>query len=66
MRSEFKKAARPVVLSRYELFHEADQLEDNDAAVEHIKDGIKNLMHEGKYLQGGLDAQVRFELLDRR
>jgi hypothetical protein len=64
MRSEFKKAARTIVPSRYELFHEAEQYEDNTAAAEHIKDGIKDLLEAGKFLRGGLDAQVRIKLLD--
>jgi hypothetical protein len=54
MRSEFKKAARTIVPSRYELFHEAEQYEDNTAAAEHIKDGIKDLLEAGKFLRGGL------------
>ncbi|KAG2028846.1 hypothetical protein BDR03DRAFT_988142 [Suillus americanus] len=50
MRFEFKKAARPIVQSRYELFHEANEIEDNDDAMEHIRNGIKDLQDEAKFL----------------
>lgn len=58
MRSEFKKAARPIVQTRYELFREAKELENDDDAVEYICSGITELLKEGKFLRGGLDAQV--------
>jgi hypothetical protein len=64
MRSEFKKAARPIVKRRYELFSEAEDLEDDAAAAEHIKNSIKGLLDTGKFLEGGRDDQVRIKLLD--
>jgi hypothetical protein len=57
MHSKFKKAAHPIVQSWYELFCKADEIEDNDDAMEHIHNGIKDLQDEVKFLQGGLDSQ---------
>jgi hypothetical protein len=64
MRSEFKKAARPIVQSQYPLFREAERLEDDDDAAKYIKNGVKELLDMGKFLQGGLDDQVRIKSLD--
>jgi len=66
MRSEFKKVARRIVPGRYELLSDVGQLRDNAIArdnavdVSRIKDGIRDLLHKGKYLRGGVDDQVIF------
>ncbi|KAG2370370.1 hypothetical protein BDR07DRAFT_1370902 [Suillus spraguei] len=44
------KAAHPIVQSRYELFRKADEIKDNDDAMEHIHNGIKDLQDEAKFL----------------
>ncbi|KAG1861519.1 hypothetical protein DFJ58DRAFT_725700 [Suillus subalutaceus] len=63
MHSEFKKAAHPIVQSRYELFRQADECEYNDDAVEYIHNGIKELLDGGRFLRGRLDAQGRTDNL---
>jgi hypothetical protein len=62
MRSEFKKAARPIVLRRYKIFSEAEQLRGR-AATKHIEDGVRDLLRDGVFLRGGLDDDVRIQSL---
>jgi hypothetical protein len=50
MRSEFKKAARPIVQTRYKLLREAKELENDDDTMEYICNGIAELLKEGKFL----------------